>query len=284
VEEDNEFRLVDRHFQLEQHIAHRMAAPHWHEHIEINLLLSGTMTYLFNGRSAAVAAGQLVLFWAAIPHQTIAVSAGAPLVCVYLPLADFLALPLQRQTRRAVLQGDLLSATEPDPLDTLMAGRWVREWETADSVRRQLVIDEVKLRVRRLALDGARPPAGSGAPAGGSKPLAHQRVEALIELINRHYAEALSLGQLAALAGVHASTINRDFRAVLGLTMNEYLMRYRLARSMHLLAETEEPVLQIAYGCGFGSASRFYELFRARVGATPRQFRARLRDAEAAGP
>ena len=44
---------------------------------------------------------------------------------------------------------------------------------------------------------------------------------------------------------------------------------------MQRLADTDEPILQIAYDCGFGSTSQFYELFRKRIGATPRQFRAR---------
>ena len=38
-------------FDIEQHIAEPMSAAHWHDHVELNLLLSGDMSYLFNGCS-----------------------------------------------------------------------------------------------------------------------------------------------------------------------------------------------------------------------------------------
>ncbi len=260
-----------------------MGAAHWHEHIEVNLLLSGAMTYLFNGRSEQVEAGQLVLFWAAIPHQTVEVTAESPLICIYLPLADFLALPLPREIKRSVLQGRFFSVARAVPLDRPMVERWAEEWREGDEVRRRLIADEVRLRVRRMALDGPRPPQRE-TQRGEPRSMAYKRVEALIELINLHHSEELSLTKLAEMAGVHASTVNRDFRSVLGLPLNEYLMRYRLAQAMHLLADTEELVLQIAYGCGFGSTSRFYELFKSRVGVTPRQFRTRLAGGRSSGP
>ncbi|UIL32003.1 AraC family ligand binding domain-containing protein (plasmid) [Rhizobium leguminosarum] len=92
-------------FLIERHIADAMAAPHWHDHVELNLLMAGQMTYLFNGRLEQVEAGRLVLFWAAIPHQTIAVAENAPLVCLYLPLIDFLGLPVDRKARQSIMQG-----------------------------------------------------------------------------------------------------------------------------------------------------------------------------------
>jgi AraC-like DNA-binding protein len=55
--------------------------------------------------------------------------------------------------------------------------------------------------------------------------------------------------------------------------VHEYLIRYRLARVMQRLSETEEPILAIAFDCGFGSSSQFYDLFRHWIGLTPRQFR-----------
>ncbi|MEF2071626.1 helix-turn-helix domain-containing protein [Consotaella aegiceratis] len=274
------FRPLDTRFQLEQHVADRMEAAHWHDHIEVNLLQSGEMTYLINGRTERVAAGNLVLFWAAIPHRAIEVTPHSALICSYLPLADFLALPIRREVKQLVLQGGMLAGATKDPTDLLTAARWVEQWSGGDEARRRLVTDEVKLRIRRLAHDSPRsfPPAESlqrdGDGPAASVPL--DRVQALIELINRHHADDVSPSKLADLAAVHPSTANRAFRAVLGLSMNEYLIRYRLAQAMHLLADTDRSILQVAYACGFGT-SRFYEVFKARVGVAPKQFRARVR-------
>ena len=92
-------------------------------------------------------------------------------------------------------------------------------------------------------------------------------------MINRRHAEPLSMGRLARMAGEHPSTAAAAFRSVLGISVNEYVIRYRLAQAMHRLADTTDPILDIAFSSGFGSTSRFYDLFKRRTGRTPSQFR-----------
>lgn len=274
------FGLSGGSFLVERHIADTMGAAHWHDHVELNLLLSGQMTYMFNGRLERVDAGHLVLFWAAIPHRSIEVVPGSPLVCVYLPLADFLALPIDKETRQAVMQGRLLASSTADEGDAALASRWVREWETHDAARRQLVADEVKLRVRRLSLDRSAINLTRVERHPNLSPARRDRVSyagALVELINARHAEPLSVPRLAALADIHPSTAASAFRSVMGISINEYLIRYRLAQALQRLADTDDPILDIAFACGFGSASRFYDLFRSRVGHAPLQFRRKVR-------
>ncbi len=259
-------------FFIEQHLADTMTSAHWHDHIEINLLLEGSMTYLFNGRQEHVEAGRLILFWAAIPHQTIFVTAEAPLVCIYLPLVDFLALPIEPSARQAILQGAFIRELNPEPSAHTLGSRWINDWKSGNSARRQLAADEISLKVRRLILEQAEhdrrrleiPPLKSPAI---------RYAQILTELISIRYAEPLTLTSMAELADVHPTTANRAFREVLGISVMEYLTRYRLARAMQKLAETEDPILDIVNACGFGSAARFYDLFKKRTNTTPRQFR-----------
>lgn len=271
-----EWSAPSHSFFIERHVASAMSAAHWHDHVELNVLLDGKMTYLFNGTQVQIEAGQLSLFWAAIPHQVIVVAHDAPVICIYLPLVDFLALPLDQFARQAVMQGTFVKEDVGGQTTSLAAGRWLDEWETGGELRRQLVCDEVKLAVRRLILDEADAPA----PAASFGVLHNQAVghaQRITEVINERYDEALTLTSLSKLAGVHSATANRAFRDVLGISVVEYLTRYRLARAMQRLAETDDGVLDIALDCGFGSNSRFYEIFRQRTGTTPRQFRASTR-------
>lgn len=268
-------------FLIERHIADAMNAAHWHDHVELNYLLDGEMTYIFNGRQERVEAGRLVFFWAAIPHRTIAVTPNAPLVCIYLPLVDFLGLPIDRSVRQAIMQGRFSNDAGARAADEILLPQWVEEWQHGDKARRQLVLDEVKLRVRRFVLDIPMvdhlgdPSAARQSSASGTSTAVH-RAETLTDLIHARYAEPISLPILAKLAGMHPSTANKIFRAILGIPVNEYLTRYRLARAMQQLAETNSPILQIAYDCGFGSSSRFYDIFKQRTGTTPRLFRSRI--------
>ncbi|MFP5076179.1 helix-turn-helix domain-containing protein [Rhizobium sp. YIM 134829] len=264
--------LPSRSFYIERHLASTMIAAHWHDHVELNLLLDGSMTYLFDGRQEQVDAGRLVLFWAAIPHQTIRVSVPAPLVCIYLPLVDFLALPLDPSVRQAVMQGAFFKDPHATPIHALAADRWLADWTSGKEIRQQLAYEEIKLAVRRLCLDQLNPSAVSArVPHPLSQAVAH--TQTLTEAINLRFAEPLTLTALAASANIHPATANRAFRDVLGISMMEYLTRYRLARAMQLLVETDHAILTIALDVGFGSLSRFYDAFKSRSGVTPRQFR-----------
>lgn len=272
-------------FLIERHTADTMTTAHWHDHIEINLLLEGAMTYLFNGRQEQVDAGRLIVFWAAIPHQTIAVSESAPLVCIYLPLADFLSLPIDREVRQSIMQGRFLVERGFETADLIVVPRWEGEWRSGSAARRGLVTEEVRLRIRRFILDNvemenAETPASPASLAGHGV----RHVEQLIDLINSRYANPISVPDLAELAGMHPTTANKAFRTVLGMSVNEYLMRYRITRAMQRLTDTDNPILQIGFDCGFGSSSRFYEIFKQRTGTTPRQFRESVRSTRASPP
>ena len=264
-------------FMIERHIAGAMNAAHWHDHVELNYLLDGQMTYIFNGRQEQVEAGRLVLFWAAIPHRTVAVTPNAPLVCIYLPLVDFLGLPIDRGVRQSIMQGRFFADARAYAADAVLLPQWVQDWQFGDAAKRQLIVDEVKLRIRRFVLDAPiddHSVARQSSALGGGAAIG--RAETLTDLIHARYSEPVSLPILAGLAGMHPSTANKIFRSFLGIPVNEYLTRYRLARAMQQLAETEAPILQIAYDCGFGSSSRFYDIFKRRTGTTPRLFRSSL--------
>jgi AraC family transcriptional regulator, melibiose operon regulatory protein len=268
--------VSDEKFLVEQHLADAMGVAHWHNHVEVNLLLCGRMSYVFSGRQEHIEAGRLALFWAAIPHCTFDVEQGTMLVCIYVPLMDFLSLPVSREIRQSIMGGAFLTDRYPDPADIAAGDRWVEGWQSNDKTRRRLVMDEIFVRIRRLFIDNSDDKNSARlAPdtpnMAGLGPV--QRAEILAELIHDHFSEPLSVKRLAAISGIHASTANKSFQQVMGLSVNEYIIRYRLTQAMRRLAETNAPILQIAFGCGFGSSSQFYDLFRHHVGETPRKFR-----------
>ena len=49
-----------------------MDRSHRHNDLEINLVETGSVTYIMSGRTVRLNAGQSMLFWAATPHQMIA--------------------------------------------------------------------------------------------------------------------------------------------------------------------------------------------------------------------
>lgn len=101
---------------------------------------------------------------------------------------------------------------------------------------------------------------------------AHQRRQ-LVEFINNQLAEAISLGQLAALCALSEYHFARMFRESFGLPPHQYVLARRLSRARELLRSTSQPLGEIALACGFASASHFTNRFRQALGATPGEYR-----------
>lgn len=109
--------------------------------------------------------------------------------------------------------------------------------------------------------------------AGGKEDAA--AMKAMLGYIQEHYQEDVSVGQIAAAAGVCERECYRRFSRMLDTTPMQYLTRRRIDVSARALAETDAPVAQIAADCGFSSASYFIRVFRHHMGVTPLEFRRR---------
>jgi AraC-like DNA-binding protein len=292
--EDDGFLKASAFF-AEHHAAEAMPEAHWHDHVELNLLLSGQMTYLFNGARVPLAENRPYCFWAAIPHQVIAVapaagSAQVELVCVYVPFADFLALALPDAFKSAVMGGRMLTAAADDAIDPLLFRRWAAEWgqEIAGSAEplEQILRDEVRLRLKRLAL--APSPAAALAAESGSEDEAAapaltadrrliDRVQRMTTFINAEFGNPIQVEDIARIGGMHPSNATAAFRKVLGMSVAQYLRRQRLSQAMMMLVDTDKAIIEIAFACGYGSLSRFYDAFQRHMRTTPRQYRKQFR-------
>ena len=96
--------------------------------------------------------------------------------------------------------------------------------------------------------------------------------EALL-FMEGHFMERLSLQQIGEAAGVNISTLNTLMKQVLGVTVMEYLMRYRIRLARKQLAFTEVPIKEIANRCGFQTVQHFTRVFKLQCGETPALFR-----------
>ncbi|RRV08393.1 AraC family transcriptional regulator [Pseudomonas sp. v388] len=104
---------------------------------------------------------------------------------------------------------------------------------------------------------------------------AHQRRQ-LVEFIETHLAEPLTLGQLAQMCALSEYHFARMFRESLGLPPHQYLLARRMEHARCLLRTTDRPLGEIALACGFASASHFSNRFRQVMGATPGDYRLAL--------
>ena len=100
-----------------------------------------------------------------------------------------------------------------------------------------------------------------------------RRVMKVKEYINQHYAEDVTLPELADLVGMSPSSFSRFFRLRTGKTLSSYLIDIRLGNAARALVDTTSNVSEICYSCGFNNLSNFNRVFKSRKGVTPHEFR-----------
>lgn len=99
------------------------------------------------------------------------------------------------------------------------------------------------------------------------------RMQTILRYIEDHYAEALSLADLAGSAHISKSECARCFHSCLHTTPYQYLTEYRLSRAAQLLKTTNDSVGSIAEQTGFQQVSHFGKCFREKTGCSPREYR-----------
>ena len=100
-----------------------------------------------------------------------------------------------------------------------------------------------------------------------------RRIKKVEQYISEHYAEAIRLEDLAALAGMAPSAFSRFFHQRTGRTVVDYITDIRLGNAARLLVDTTQNVSEVCYSCGFNNLSNFNRVFKAKRGYTPRDFR-----------
>jgi len=97
------------------------------------------------------------------------------------------------------------------------------------------------------------------------------------DFLHEIHDQAVSLDELAEVAGVSRGHLTRGFRGVMGMTTGEYHRRIRISRAARALAHTDTPIARVACGAGFVDQAHFTRAFRSHIGQTPGVFRAALR-------
>lgn len=121
--------------------------------------------------------------------------------------------------------------------------------------------------------------AGCPGAADSKSSTRSERIERMRAHIAAHYAENLTVSQIADAAGVCERECLRCFTEVLGVSPSRYLLMYRMAKAAELLGSTSTSIADIARAVGIKSPSNFAQLFRRGYHCTPREYRARIRAA-----
>jgi AraC-like DNA-binding protein len=100
-----------------------------------------------------------------------------------------------------------------------------------------------------------------------------RRIERVMEYMNEHFSEPISLAEVAGLTNMAESAFSRFFKARTGMTFIDSLTEIRLGHASRLLIDTTQSISEVAYETGFNNISNFNRIFKKRKGCTPKEFK-----------
>lgn len=106
--------------------------------------------------------------------------------------------------------------------------------------------------------------------------LPRPRMRRVLEYIEAHLDQELTLAELAGVACISPCHFSRSFKQDMGVGPQRYTVQRRVERAKALLRHDDDTLVGIAAAVGFADQSHFTAAFRRETGTTPGRFRATL--------
>ena len=101
----------------------------------------------------------------------------------------------------------------------------------------------------------------------------NDRLAEVFQYVKSNYKEEISLDEISKIANLTPTSFCRMFKAKTKKPFVEYLNEIRVSNACKYLIETDLGISEIAYECGYKTASNFNKLFKKLMGTTPKEYR-----------
>ena len=237
---------------------------HWHEHIEMHYQLEGEAVFHVDQELYEVQAGDLIIanrnelhagYSTAVPYEAV--------LLVFDPTDVSRELGEKNLRLQPLVQGD--------PIVGQMMTRIFQAQEEQGLGWRALC----RARVTELLVYLCRHYAAESIPDKDAVQRRRdlERLQPAMAYIEQHYAERISVAQLAELLCLSPDRLGHLFRDGVGQAPLQYINEIRLRKAMNLLKTAEYTVAEVARAVGFFDYNHFGRQFRRRYGCTPNQVR-----------
>jgi AraC-like DNA-binding protein len=237
---------------------------HMHDYFVIGMIEAGLQTFDYRGAHHQTPPGGLILLNPAEPHTgESATEAGFVYRAMY-PEAELLKQIASEISERP---RDVPFFPTPVVHDTLLVSEILALHKALENVAPTLEQESRFLwTLGHLILRHA----DSRPPVKSIRPERHE-VKRIRAYLDEHYAEDISLEQLAALVHWSPFYLLRVFRREVGLPPHAYLESVRVRQAQNLILRGL-PLAQVAYDTGFSSQSHLTNSFKRHIAVTPGQY------------
>ena len=245
--------------------------------IELHLVKSGSLTYLFGGERVTLEPGRLALFWAASPHQIIKSTSQLDYLVIKIPLIWFLQCQFPGNLVHPILNGQVV--VDPDwdpPADIKQFNRWAQNIQSQQPPCLRATQLELEARLLRLTIslpartESNRCDRAISTPFGSGQA---RRVVQMVSFIAQNYTERVTVEQISKSVGLHPHYAMNLFHKTFGTTLINCVTQHRISHARRLLITTDQKIVNVALMVGFNSISRFNAAFKTACSCSPREYR-----------
>lgn len=108
-------------------------------------------------------------------------------------------------------------------------------------------------------------------------PIRRELAENVKRYVGRHYSEDISIDSLCLMFDCSRTTLMKSFKQKYGITLGEYIKRYRLTEAENLLRTTTRSIKEISAECGFSDQNYFSKVFAKGYNYVPSAYRKRFK-------
>ena len=250
------------------------ATEHWHEDLEYLYVLDGEMEYNVNGEKIMLHTGEGILVNSKRIHSNRSVPG------VHCAFYCAITHPSLMCPTKYIEQTYVNPLTDSHSFDYLLLRKddWtvciIEElknlFQYQDPKTIELEILEASVRICKKLYQHVQITTSymetSTSPDIGT-------FKTMMLFIQDHYMEKISLEDIANAGNVGKTLCAKLFKKYVSRTPGEYLIFYRIQKSIELLTETNMSTTEISYATGFSSASHYTKTFRELMGCTPLKYR-----------
>lgn len=250
--------------------------PHSHDFIEIAIILNGSGEFCIDNEIVPVKKGDLLLLNPGMVHQSRLVNPQNPTTEFYAGFTNIHFRDMEYNQIRFPKGIFLLHPKEK----TFLALTRLAESMTLESCNAQpgryfmlkAYLTQMILLLYREQSDYQKPKSLGYIFESTNKKYI---VEQIVDYMDRHYTEKISLDQIAQNMYLSPFYISRIFKSETGDTPINYLIGLRMEKARTLLLEKQHYSIQeIAQCVGYDDAYHFSKLFKKHYGNSPSQYRA----------
>lgn len=256
---------------------------HWHQCMEMLFVHEGEGTVIVNQHTYEMRRGMLFMFQPFQLHKVFAnVSPEKPYkrsIAFFDPsvTSDSLSpFPLRHGLFMKLWQGRSIGpafdlAVEVERLESIYASYdyMVKQGKGQEQEEVAMLLLQL-MGCIHAAREGEQ---DGGVTASGLRPLRYS--EQIMQWIEAHYAEEVSLDQLAERLHLSKFYVSRVFHEETGSHITDYLTARRIKQACRLLQSTVQSIEHVGNEVGFPNVSYFIHMFKKVVGTTPLKYRQR---------